>query len=140
MKYFILAASLLFQLEANAKFSTSEIISKIERNSIAFDRAPKGGDITQATIERMIELQKSKFPNFKPAMWYDFSFAVGGIYYIVSYDWTANECNLTYNDMDELKSKGAQSQFKTINGAIVDIHKDHLPMKVCEKLYNFYSK
>lgn len=140
MKNYILITTLLINLNAVAKMSTSEIISKIERNAISFDRVSKGGDVPQATIERMIELQKSKFPNFKPVMWYDHTFTVGAVYYIISYDWTGNECNLTYSDIDELKSKGAQSQFKTNNGIIVDLHKEKLPMKICEKLYNFYSR
>ena len=125
---------------AEAKLSASQVVEKIDRNEVSFQRGAIL-NLDGAVAEAMISLQKAKYPNFKPGMWYYNFFKIDNIGYYVFYDWTSSECNYTTMDLVEMeKGKGAPQLKEGPNKTIIDSNKETIPMRVCEKLYNFYSK
>nr|BFD64911.1 hypothetical protein BdHM001_35920 [Bdellovibrio sp. HM001] len=124
---------------AFAKLSVGEIEERALKNSIKFERGAIFN--TEAGVtEHMIKVTQSKYPNFKPQMWYYHFFEKDNIGYYISYDWTDNKCVMTTISTADLK-KGpkALKQLREVNGEVVDSNRTRINMKVCEKLYNFYS-
>lgn len=137
MKIGLCTVIYLFSLVAHARLSESEFLGKVDRNEIAFQR----GAIlnTEASLtERMIQMNSVRYPNFKPQMWYYHFVAIENVGYILSYDWTGNECRLQFLNLREPSEM--TKQFAEQNGRVTDKNQSIISMKYCEKLYNFYSK
>lgn len=117
------------------------MVKRIENGSASFQRAalyPLPGELT----EKMIEKTKARYPNFKENMWYYNYILDKGYYNIVFYDWTAEECHYFVFSDEALKKKDAEVQNfmrDPDNNSNSKARRERLPIRLCEKLYNFYS-
>lgn len=128
----------LISTNSFAKMSASEIESKVLKNEISFERGPLF-PVPAAITDKMIALQKNKYPNFKESMWYYHSVNKDGFVHLIFYDWTGNECKFTTISEDEMRNNKISS-LKEESGRVVDLSSSVVSIKICEKLYNFYSK
>lgn len=123
---------------AEARLSSSDIESKILRNEISLQQSPIF-KVNSAIMDKMIALQKNKYANFKDNMMFYHSFSRDGELYTVSYDWTADLCKLAVFKEDEMQANKITGLSER-SGKVVDDFSQTISVKVCEKLYNFYSK
>lgn len=126
-------------VQAFGKLSASDLVSKIDAGQVTFQRGAMA-NLPQALTDRMIEINRARYPNFRPSMWYYHFVEINDVGYYVSYDWGASECNFTWIDLSAAAKQKGAPQIKQSGGTISDSHKETLPTRVCEKLYNFYSK
>lgn len=133
--------SLILTSVANAQIAKSDMLNRIDHDKVTFQRAPMVNVPSQIT-EKVLERQHQHFPKFKDSMWYMAYVKENGYTNIIHYDWSADECYyIVFNDealkkkskevLDFVKSQGADGS----NSA----RRDSIPMKYCEKVYNFYS-
>lgn len=125
-----------------AQISTSEMLSKIDEDKITFQRAPLI-DVPSQIRDMVLEKERSRYPNFKDSMWYYAYVKDNGYTNAVHYDWGSGQC-LYFTLRDEaLKTKSADAtEFIKSQGKAgsSDAKKEIIPVKYCEKIYNFYSK
>jgi hypothetical protein len=139
----LLAALVLcfFCSPAGAQIAKSDMLSRIDHDNISFQRAPYINVPSQIT-EKLLERQHVQYPKFKDNMWYMAYVKESGFTNIIHYDWSADECfYIVLNDaavkkktkdvFNFVKSKGAETSDSA--------KRDKIPMKYCEKVYNFYS-
>lgn len=130
--------TLLLSMQGFA-FNKADFLRKVERNEVSFERGTIM-NMQGEVLERMTSMAKAKHPGFKPSMMYYHSVIIEKNMYIIFYDYTSTECVMTYMDM----SKSVEDNKKVLSagpdGSIVNSQKELIPIKICEKLYNFYLK
>ena len=99
-------------------------------------------DVPSQITEKLLERQKTRFPNFKESMWYMAYVKENGYTNSIFYDWTSAECfYLVYNDKALADKTEAVKRFVETGGASSSdaAKKEKIATKYCEKVYNFYS-
>jgi hypothetical protein len=126
---------------ARSQIAQSDMASKIDGNKITLLRAPLVNVPSQIT-SKLIERQKARFPKFKESMWYYHYVVTNGFYNIVFYDWTADECQYFTFKKEALEKKDQEVKAFLSNPShgSTSARVERMPIKVCEKLYNFYSE
>ena len=141
-KTFLLAFLFAFigAASANAQVSKSELLSRIDKDKVTFQRAPLYMVPAQLT-QKLLERTKARYPKFKESMWYYHYVIDNGYYNMVFFDWTGDECLYLQFKKDALEKKDKEI-VNFVNdpskGSSV-AKKETIPVKYCEKLYNFYS-
>lgn len=126
---------------AFGQIAKSQMLDWVDHDKVTFKRAPYINVPSQIT-EKLLQRQHSQFPKFRDNMWYMAFVSEGGYTDIIHYDWQSDDCYyiVLKDDALKIKSKDAQD-FVASKGAhgSADARREKIPMKYCEKVYNFYS-
>ena len=136
---FLLLASFVTN-DSQAQISKSEMLSKIDKDRISFQRAPLFVVQEQIT-KKLLERTKARYPKFKDSMWYYQYVMQDGFYNIVFFDWTGEECLYVTLKQEAVtkKTKEIVSFISAQDKGNSSAKRERIPIKYCEKLYNFYS-
>lgn len=106
---------------------------------MSFDRGATM-NLEGEVLERVSRMNQAKYPNFKPSMMYYHSVVIDKVVHMIFYDYTASECVYLYIDMKKSVEENKKIFTAGSNGALINNQKEIIPIKICEKLYNFYLK
>jgi formyltetrahydrofolate hydrolase len=125
---------------SQAQISKSEMLSKIDKDKISFQRAPLF-QVQEEITKKLLERTKARYPKFKESMWYYQYVIQDGFFNIVFFDWTGEECLYVTLKQDAVakKSKEIVSFISNQDKGNATAKRERIPIKYCEKLYNFYS-
>lgn len=117
------------------------MLSRIDKERVTFQRAPLFM-VPDEVTKKLLERTKARYPQFKESMWF-YNYVIDkGYYNIVFYDWTGDECQYFTFNQEALNQKNKDVVAFVNNPAKGNssAKKEVIPVKYCEKLYNFYSK
>jgi hypothetical protein len=137
MRFLVSALIIQASLFSHA-LSTSDILSRVQKNEISFDRGSYM-NLQGQILDTFIKIQKSKYPKFTENMAFSHQATVGSDIIIISYDWVGNECVLVKLDKNK-KQEDIKKDVTEKRGGISYKYAEIIPLKICEKLYSFYSK